>query len=89
MLRVHSLFITKYITSKHDGMSGYGKCARLRFQVNPLTPCAYYAYHLDVCMFFKDNIPNEVVSRLLFQKWNYGRVMSNGRVSKGCSISIF
>ena len=82
--RVHSIFINEYLTGKHDGIKSLIQCAKLCSNAS-LISCLYFIYHLEsqICVFVIQHLINAVISRFVFQKWNYGRVLQpSKRVGK-------
>ena len=74
--RVHSIFITKYLTGKHLKVSSMIQCAQLCSDAG-LTLCQYFVYHLEnqFCLYVSELLHREVISRFIFQKWEFGRVL--------------
>ncbi|XP_066911749.1 uncharacterized protein [Clytia hemisphaerica] len=81
--RIHSLMIVKNIHSKHGAISTFNECAHLCFNAGSGT-CPYFGYHSrsKSCLFFKRNLKNETISRLLVEKWRYGRIITNKRTKE-------
>ena len=85
--RVHSIFINKYLTGKHEKISSMIQCAQLCSDAGQ-TLCLYFVYHLEhqFCLFVNALLHREVISRFIFQKWEFGRVL---QPSKRVSYFIY
>ena len=79
--RLNSIMIVKSISSKYSGITSFKQCARLCFDTGAPT-CLYFGFQLSskMCLFFKGNLNNEAISRLIFEKWRYGRVTASKMV---------
>ena len=79
--RVHSLLIASKMTEVLNNVSDMLDCQR---RCNEDSVCQYAAHKAqeNTCAFFKEHLAHETISRLMFQGWIYGRVVtSTGIVS--------
>lgn len=78
--RVHSLLIGRSISHTLSDIQSFMDCQK-RCSVD--TVCQYAAHNevTKSCLFFKQNLAEETISRLIFEGWKYGRVNSDGIVS--------
>lgn len=85
--RVHSLLIGRSISQTFSNVESFIDCQK-RCSVD--TVCQYGAHKeaTKACLFFKENLAKETISRLLFEGWKYGRVNSGGKVSKNTIIQL-
>ena len=79
--RVHSLLIGRSISQTLSSIESFVDCQK-RCSVD--TVCQYAAHNeaTKACLFFKENLARETISRLIFEGWKYGRVNSDGKVSE-------
>ena len=78
--RVHSLMIGKSISQTLSNIADQFDCFK-RCKQDPICQLSAHNQATKSCFFFKEQLAQETISRLIFEGWTCGRVNSDDQVS--------
>lgn len=78
--RVHSLMIGKSISQTLSNVADQLDCLK-RCSQDSICQLMAHNQATKVCFFFKEELAQETISRLMFEGWTCGRVNSDSKVS--------
>ena len=86
--RVHSLMIGKSTSQTLSNIADQLDC-QARCSQDSVCQFAAHNRATKACVFFKEELAEETISRLIFEGWKYGRVNSDSKVSTSKYLLFF